>query len=47
MRNKKSPYSPFKERLQTRRLTSGMLRRETRVPEPSRFKAEIVLARAA
>jgi hypothetical protein len=47
MRNKKSPYSPFKERLQTRRLTSGTIRRETRVPEAPKAHREIVLARAA
>ena len=45
---KKKVFSPFKERLQTRRLTSGTTRRETRRPEPAKSQQDsIVLARAA
>jgi hypothetical protein len=40
-------YSPFKVRLQTRRLTNGSARRETRRPETHTVSTPFILARAA
>ena len=47
MRQQKQTYSPFKVRLQTRRLTTGSARRETRRPDTPAVSTQIVLARAA
>jgi hypothetical protein len=47
MRNQKKVFSPFKERLQTRRLTSGTIRRETKRPDPIATKVLVGLAKAA
>jgi hypothetical protein len=47
MRHTTKTFSPFKVRLQTRRLTSGAARRETRRPEPPRARETYALACAA
>ena len=47
MRNQKQTYSPFKVKLQTRRLTNGSVRRETRRAVAPAASTAIVLAQAA